>query len=394
MRAPLYLRCLLLIAVSACLMLRPVWAAAPATTPTPLEFGVAVEAGNTIAVQKWLEAGLPPDFVGDRFGSGLMIGAWIGNLEIMGLFHARGADVNFMNRYGERALQLAAWRGHIDAVRWLLERGAEVNRNDKQWGALHYAAFAGHDEIARLLMEKGADINARTPNDSTALMMTAREGQESLARLLMEAGADPKLENEWGESALTWAMRHKNFRIAKMVSNSEEFAKAVKAPPGTYGEPVKSVAAPLEINDILEKMRQAQAEGKPTDALRKALFASIALHRHDSEVSTIKTQRGKKGKPEVLVITAKRNEAGRERAELLYEAVRAGAAVTTPAEVAGSSDGPSDISNILERMQNEKGKKHSAAELRKALHEAVAKFKQAAQLPQGPPPAPTEPTAK
>ena len=164
-----------------------------------------------------------------------------------------------------------------------------------------------------------------------------------------------------------------------MVTNPEEFAKAVKAPPETYGKAVKSVVAPPEINDILEKMRQAQAEGKPTDALRKALFASIALHRHDSEVSTIKTQRGKKGQSEVLVITAKRNEAGRERAELLYEAVRAGAAVTTPAEVAGGTDGPSEISGILDRMQKGQGKKRSSAELRKALHEAVAKFKQGAQ---------------
>ncbi|MCZ7655683.1 MAG: ankyrin repeat domain-containing protein [Rhodocyclaceae bacterium] len=134
----------------------------PVPTPTPLEFGVAVEAGNTLAVKKWLAAGLPPDFVGDRFGSGLMIGAWIGfNLEIMGLFHAAGANVNFVNRYGESALQLAAWRGHLDVVRWLLERGAEVNRTGKQWNALHYAAFAGHGGIARLLIERGADINAR-----------------------------------------------------------------------------------------------------------------------------------------------------------------------------------------------------------------------------------------
>jgi hypothetical protein len=380
-----------LFAVSICLMPLSVLAQKPVAAPTPLEFGVAVEAGNTLAVKKWLAAGLPPDFVGDRFGSGLMIGAWIGNLEIMTLFHAAGANVNFTNRYGEAALQLAAWRGHADIVRWLLERGAEVNRAGKQWTALHYAAFAGHTDIARLLVEKGADVNARTPNDSTVLMMTAREGQEDVARLLMEAGADPATENEWGENALTWAMRHKHFRIAKMITSPEEFAKAVKAPPGTYGKAVKSVAAPPEIDAVLEKLRQAQAEGKPTAALRKALLAAIALHRYDSEVSTIQAKRSKKGKPEVLVITAKRNEAGRERAELLFEAVSAGAALTTPAEVAGSDGGPSEISGILDRMQNEKGKKRSAAELRQALHEAVAKFKQDAQ---GAAPASSEPAAK
>jgi hypothetical protein len=129
-------------------------------------------------------------------------------------------------------------------------------------------------------------------------------------------------------------------------------------------------------------MRQAQAEGKPTGNLRKALHATIALHRHDSEVQTLKTKKGKGGKPEVLVITADPKQAGRERAELLYEAVKAGAAVTTPAEAAGSADAPSEISGILERLKKEhgkKGKKRSAAELRRELHEAVAKFRQEAQ---------------
>jgi hypothetical protein len=368
-----------LLAVLACLM-RPAWAAPP-VPPTPLQFGVAVEAGNSWAVKEWLAEGLPPDYLADRIGSGLMIGAWNGNLEIMALFHANGADINLTNRFGEHALQLAAWRGHMDVVRWLLERGAEVNRSDKQWGALHYAAFAGHADIARLLIGKGADVNARTPNDSTALMMAAREGQEDIARLLLESGADPRPENEWGETALQWAMRHKNFRIAKMVSHPEEFAKAVKAPPETFGPAVKSVPAPADIATIVEQMRQAQAEGKPTAELRKALHAAIELRRQEDEASPGKTQPDKDGKPKALVITAQRQQAGRERAELLYEASKAGVAVTTPAEVAGGSGSP-EIGAILDRMQKEKGrkgKKRSAAELRKALHEAVAKFKQEAQ---------------
>lgn len=370
---------MILLALLACLT-RPAWAAAP-NPPTPLEYGVAVEAGNTLAVKKWLDQGLPPDYLADRIGSGLMIAAWTGNLELVRLFLERGANIHFTNRFDEQALQLAAWRGHADAVRLLLEHGAAVNREGKQWGALHYAVFAGRAEIARLLMEKGADVNARTPNDSTALMLAAREGQPELARALLDAGADTTPTNEWGDSALAFAMRHKNYGIARMVSSAEEFARAAKQAEA-YGAAQKSVLAPPQIGEIIEKMRQAQAAGKPTADLRKALQAALALHRHDSEVQTLKTKRGKGGKPEVLVITAERKQAGRERAELLYEAVRAGAAVTTPAEVAGGTGGPSEISGILERMQNEKGrkgKKRSAAELRKELHEAVEKFRQEAR---------------
>ncbi len=359
------------------LLLRPAWAA----PPTPLEYGVAVEAGNSLAVERWLDEGLPPDFMADRIGSGLMIAAWSGNLDLMRLFLDRGAGVHLSNRFDEQALQLAAWRGHADAVRLLLDRGAAPNRAGAHWSALHYAVFAGHEEIARLLIARGADVNARTPNDSTALMMAAREGHADLARALLDAGADTKPTNEWGDNALAFAMRNGNYGIAKMVSGAVEFAKAVKQPE-SFGPPKKSVPAPPEIADILDKMRRAQAEGEPTDDLRRALFAAIALHRHDSEVQTLKTRKGKGGKPEVLVITAKRNEAGRERAELLYEAVKAGAAVTTPAEAAGRADAPSEISGILQRLQQEKGRKgskRSAAELRKELLEAVSRFRQEAQ---------------
>lgn len=367
----------------ACL-LRPAWAAAP-IPPTALEYGVAVEAGNGWAVKKWLDQGLPVDFMADRIGSGLMIASWTGNIELMDLFLARGANVHLANRFGEQALQLAAWRGHLEAVKLLLENGARVNREDRQWSALHYAVFAGHDGIARLLIEKGADVNARTPNDSTSLMLAAREGHSVMARVLLDAGADATPTNEWGDNALAFAMRHKHYGIGKMVSSVKEFAKAAKAPEA-FGEAKKSVPAPPDIDELLEKIRQAEAAGKPTDKLRKALFAAIALHKHDSEVQTLTTKKGKGGKPEVLVITAKRNEAGRERAELLYEAIKAGAAATTPAEVAGhADDSSSEITGILERMRQEQGKKgrkgksRSDAELRKELLEAVARFKREAQ---------------
>jgi hypothetical protein len=356
-----------LLVVLACL-LRPALAAPPAP-PTALEFGVAVEAGNTWAVKKWLDGGLPPDFMADRIGSGLMISAWTGNLELMRLFLERGADVHFRNRFDEQALQLAAWRGHLDAVRLLIERGATVSREGTHWGALHYAVFAGHADIARLLIARGADVNARSPNGSTALMLAAREGQADLAGALLEAGADTAPVNEWGDNALAFAMRNRNYGIARMVSSAEEFARAARQA-DSYGKAAKSVLAPPEIVEIVEKMRQAQAEGKPTGELRKALHAAVALHRQDSELKALKANQGKGGRPEALVITADPGAAGRERAELVHEYVKAGAAHVTPAEATGRAGQASEISGNRDRLQQAqggKGRKRSAAELREAF---------------------------
>ncbi len=311
------------------------WPLAPALAalPDPVELGIAVEIGHHERVRAWLDEGMNPDMEADRIGTGLMIAAWEGDIRMMELFLSRGADLHRTNRFGEQALQLAAWRGKTEAVRWLLDRGAAVNREGDQWSALHYAVFAGHDEIVRLLMARGADINARAPNAATPLMMAAREGKEELAKLLIDAGADARAKNDRGDTALTWAMRYGNFRIAKMVTVPEVFAEAVKAPPQTFGEPRRSVPAPSEITQLLEKIREAEAKKEPTEALRLALFEAIEKFRAEAVPLDGRTARpAKPGRGQALVITASRKGKG-ERAEVVNAPEPPAAAAMTPARI-------------------------------------------------------------
>ena len=90
---------------------------AASTLPDPVRFGVTLELGNVSQAKAWLDEGLPVDFLADRIGSGLMIGAWEGNIPLMELFLSRGARVDQENGRGEQALQFAAWQGHLEAVR-------------------------------------------------------------------------------------------------------------------------------------------------------------------------------------------------------------------------------------------------------------------------------------
>jgi len=345
----------------ACLTPCPVDAAAP----DPVRFGVAIELGDVRSAETWLDEGLPPDFMADRIGSGLMIAAWEGNIEMMELFLSRGANINLVNAHDEQALQLAAWRGKLDAVNWLLEHGASVSRTGNKWSALHYATFAGQKEIVQLLLRRGAEVNARAPNKSSVLMMAAREGHEDLARLLLEAGADLKAANDWGDSALTWAMRYNNLSIAKLVSNPEEFTLAAKAPPGTYGKPIRSVSSPSEIEIILRQIRLAEAAGRPVGHLRKALFDAVARFKKESQTITAKGKPGRNKRPKALLITAKRQGAG-ERAVLVYDQRQ---------EKAQEKKSISEVSAILEQISQARAAGRPVDDLRKALFEAVASFK-------------------
>lgn len=369
-------RAVLALGLVAGLLADVAWAA----RPDPVSFGAAVEQGDLAGVKAWLDAGLEPDFMADRIGSGLMVAAWEGNVAMMELFLSHGARIDLANRYDEQALQLAAWRGQRPAVEWLLAHGATANRAGARWSALHYAVFAGHPDIAQLLIERGAEVNARAPNGSTPLMMAAREGREKLARQLLDAGADPTATNESGESALLWAMRHEHFGIARMVSSAAEFAKAAQAAPESFGPAVRSQPAPPEIEEILRQIRFAQMAERPVAELRRKLFEAVARFRKDSQreivgkKSPVKAaKRISRGKPTALVITARRGQGkGAERAELVY----------APKEVPlGDGDlplPPTEVPAILERIARERAAGRSTEVLRKALFEAVARFKKGA----------------
>ncbi len=307
----------------------------PKVPPTPLQYGIAVEMGNTAKVGMWLDAGLPADFMADRIGSGLMIAAWNGNLAMIRLFLDHGASVNLTNAYHEQALQFAAWRGHLEVVKLLLEHGAQINRDGDEWGALHYATFAGHEDVARLLIEKGANVNARTPNESTPLMLAAREGKTDLAQQLLEAGADTGAVNEFGDNALAFAMRNKNYGIAKMVSQPEDFAKAARNPEA-FGEAKKSVLVTDEMRDLIDQMNQALAEGKPVGEIRKKLYAVLARYRQE-EAARATSQAGA---AQALVITADRNKKGAEQAELRYAKDKASAKKPAAAKPASTRAQP------------------------------------------------------
>ena len=288
-----------------------------AALPDPMAFSWAVEKGDISAVSKWLDEGLDPEFQGSQFGTGLMNAAWHGDIEMMKLFVARGANPRRANRNGEQPLQLAAWSGHLEAVKWLLANGAAINREGNYWGALHYAVFNGHTDLAKYLIERGANVNARSPNGSTPLMMAAREGREDVTKILLESGADTRSKNDWGDTPLVLAMRYDHYRLGKMISSTEEFEIAVKAPKEDFGEPVRSASAPSEIEEVLTQIREAEALGQPSEHLHAKLrqlvydIRSRAIAQREARRPAPLPYQGKS-----IVITAKRNQFGGERAQI------------------------------------------------------------------------------
>ncbi|MBY0340230.1 MAG: ankyrin repeat domain-containing protein, partial [Rhodocyclaceae bacterium] len=312
-------------------------------------------------------------------GTGLMIAAWEGNLPMMELFVQRGARLDAVNKNGEQALQLAAYKGHFEAVKWLLDRGAPLERRGNEWGALHYAAFNGHRELAQYLISRGANVNARAPNLATSLMLAAREGRESIAEDLVKAGADPSLTNDLGETPLVWAMRHGNVSIAKLVSSPEAFANAVRNPVAQTSPPMRSVAAPQQIEDLLRRIRQAEGQNLPTAGLRKQLATALVRQREEIKRAMADAERQKVGEVKAIVITAQRKGGG-EKAEVVYSAqspapVSAAPPALAPA-AATTAGKPDNIQLLLARIRAAKARGEPTDELRKQLMDAVSGYRE------------------
>ncbi|MDR1995818.1 ankyrin repeat domain-containing protein [Azonexus sp.] len=257
-------------------LLAPPAVFAEAKLPDPAAFANAMERGDLERAAAWLDAGLPPDFLGSRIGSGLMIGAWEGKIELMRLFISRGADINQANANGETALTLAAWRGNLEAARWLVERGARINVPARQWSPLHYAVLAGQTPVVDYLIAEGANINALSTNGSSVLMLAVYEGRQALAQKLIDLGADRTPRNDWGDGALEWAMRNNNLAIARILAEPEQFKAALNEPREKWGTPTGSLAMSEELQALLAMRGTLQERRMTTVAIDRRIAAERA----------------------------------------------------------------------------------------------------------------------
>jgi hypothetical protein len=151
----------------------------------------------------------------------------------MALLDTPATNVNVRTAAGETALMFAAQYGELPLVKRLIERGAEVNQTG--WTALHYAASTGQLSVVEYLLEKNAFIDALSPNQTTPLMVAAREKHLSVAQLLIKEGADPSLRNEAGMGAAEYYVRNGEPENAAWVrQKAAEFLRKY----GTKEQPV------------------------------------------------------------------------------------------------------------------------------------------------------------
>lgn len=199
----------------------------------PLHFGVYE--GNTAVVRRLLDAGARVDQPDRRYGlSALTIAAHQGDVPMAELLLDYGADIEFekptepdpnvertfaynafpqsLTREAPAPPLLAAIAaGQMDMVRLLLARGADPDATDLQGqNALIIAARQRNTELARLLIDRGAPVNYVSSRGMTPLNMALLARDRATVELLVAEGADLTLTGpdgippirhatEWGD---------------------------------------------------------------------------------------------------------------------------------------------------------------------------------------------------
>ena len=175
----------------------------------------AIISGDSSDAIALLKRGMDVNSV-DRDGNTLLIqGIRRSMPEFVDYLVKHRARLNLRNKNGESALSIAAFNGALPQVKLLVEAGAEVNMFG--WPPLAYAAYNGHLAIADYLIKRGAEVNGKAANGGTALFFAARFGHQPVVELLLKNNADPTIADDYGETAVDWALKGKNTDIADML---------------------------------------------------------------------------------------------------------------------------------------------------------------------------------
>ena len=137
-----------------------------------------------------------------------------GDIDIVKLLVAKGANTNAKNLYGQTPLHCAVVRGHKNIIKLLLAKGADINCRDNAGRTpLHYASGAGsyygiggdQMDIVQLLLDKGTDINVTDNQDWTPLHCATYAFRKATVELLVNSGADLNAEDRRGRTAFSLA---------------------------------------------------------------------------------------------------------------------------------------------------------------------------------------------
>src|SRR5687767_8210596 len=122
--------------------------------------------GDLLTVEELVTQGANINYTDTWGNRAIFAAAWEGNLKALDLFYDLGANISFDDA---NLLCNSAYNGKVDSVKWLLDKGENANFNFTDTGenALHYTLsktieMDDRAEIVKVLIGAGTDVNKKT----------------------------------------------------------------------------------------------------------------------------------------------------------------------------------------------------------------------------------------
>lgn len=182
--------------------------------------------GDVTTVEELVKHGANINYMDTWGNRAIFAAAWEGNIKALDSFYHLGAEISFEVA---NLLCNAAYNGKVDSVKWLLDKGENANFSFTDTGenALHYTLSKRTEgderaEIVKVLIAAGADVNKKTTagkptlcfmrdaylKGESPLHRAAAYSSLTIIKMLLDAGAEPSTKDANGDTPISWGSWH------------------------------------------------------------------------------------------------------------------------------------------------------------------------------------------
>lgn len=182
--------------------------------------------GNLADVEELVTQGANINYIDSWGNFAMFAAAWEGNMKALDCFDSLGATITFEN---SNLLCNAAYNGKYESVKWLLDKGENAKFTFANTGenALHYTISKTSEmdertKIVKVLIESGVDVNKKTLvgkstlcfmrdaylKGETPLHRAAAYGNVAIIKMLLDAGAESIMKDANGDTPISWGSWH------------------------------------------------------------------------------------------------------------------------------------------------------------------------------------------
>lgn len=256
-----------------------------ASGETPLHH--AARGGSPGVVGVLLRFGANPSWRSVTGRSALDLAVLDGNLGVVSEL-CRVTSINSAGLRGETSLHLASYAGNVAIVQMLLAAGADAAKSDHQRNSpLHCAVGKKHLGVVEVLIEHGVDVDAATRNGVTAVQNAARLGCYDVVAALVVAGAHLDRQNRMGSCALLVSVFRGFLSVAELlVGNGAD----VTVTDGADNTALHLARDSDAVNLLVDRGVSVEARNvlgdTPVMVLNKTLRGMIALVDRGAQINT------------------------------------------------------------------------------------------------------------